>query len=235
VKTALNARFTAAETTEALLNCEPAALIAGSGFAERVEPGRFPSLRHRVAIGPAPAGYRAYEELLAAASDQPPPVAWAPDDLAVLHFSSGSTGRIKAAMQSYGNRLAAFRKARLGMEGCGPDTRVALLGPLTHATGMMMQPYLSVGATLVVFDKFEPGHFLREVERLRLTHAFLVPAMLNMLLGALAGSAAPEKLVVFEWSNHQSLDLGRVRMRGIDESGMFFGHDHRRHHQDGAA
>ncbi|MGO4314275.1 AMP-binding protein, partial [Pseudomonas sp. KB_15] len=56
------------------------------------------------------------------------------------------------------------------------------IGPVTHASGMLMQPYLFLGATLVLFEKFEPAHFLAEVARLQLTHVFMVPAMINMLL-----------------------------------------------------
>jgi long-subunit acyl-CoA synthetase (AMP-forming) len=77
------------------------------------------------------------------AGPPPPSTTCRPDDLAVLHFSSGSTGKIKAAMQSYGNRLASMRKMILGMDRpARPGDRLALIGPITHASGMLMQPYL---------------------------------------------------------------------------------------------
>ncbi len=105
------------------------------------------------------------------------------DDIAVLDFSSGSTGKIKAAMQTYGNRIASLRKILLGMDRpAQAGDRLALIGPVTHASGMLMQPYLYCGATLVLFDTFEPAQFLAQAQRLRITHAFMVPAMINMLL-----------------------------------------------------
>ncbi|MGH8784164.1 MAG: AMP-binding protein [Cupriavidus necator] len=184
VKAALNPRFTPAEVRDVVENCQPRVMLAGEGYAvyDRTMPG-FGSVETFIAIEGDGPGHAAYEELLAAASTQAPDVEMLHDDLAVLHFSSGSTGKIKAAMQSYGNRLAAFRKARLGMDGThGPDDRLALIGPVTHASGMLMQPYLYGGVTLVLFDKFEPAHLLKEVERLRITDVFMVPAMINMLL-----------------------------------------------------
>jgi acyl-CoA synthetase (AMP-forming)/AMP-acid ligase II len=184
VKAALNPRFTAMEASDVVENCTPRVLIAGAGYTgySAQTPG-FGSVQTYIAIGhPAP-GYCSYEALIAGGSDTPPDYVPTADDLAVLHFSSGSTGRIKAAMQSYGNRLAALRKMLIGMDKpARPGDRLALIGPVTHASGMLMQPYLYSGATLVLFDKFEPAHFLAEVASLRITHVFMVPAMINMLL-----------------------------------------------------
>ncbi|SOZ66307.1 putative acyl-CoA synthetase; AMP-dependent synthetase and ligase [Cupriavidus taiwanensis] len=184
VKAALNPRFTAAEASDVVENCTPRVLIAGPGYTgyDRTTAG-FGSIETFIAIGAAPAGYVEYEALLANAGTTTPDITPAADDLAVLHFSSGSTGKIKAAMQSYGNRMAALRKVVSGMDRpARPGDRLALIGPVTHASGMLMQPYLYVGATLVLFEKFEPAHFLAEVARLRITHVFMVPAMINMLL-----------------------------------------------------
>ncbi|SFC24678.1 Acyl-CoA synthetase (AMP-forming)/AMP-acid ligase II [Cupriavidus sp. OV038] len=184
VKAALNPRFTAAEASDVVENCTPRVMIVGPGYTgySRDTQG-FGSVEHFFAIETGAPGHGDYESLVAgggmAAIDYTPH----PDDLAVLHFSSGSTGKIKAAMQSYGNRLAALRKMILTMDRpARPGDRLALIGPVTHASGMLMQPYLFLGATLVLFEKFEPAHFLAEVARLQLTHVFMVPAMINMLL-----------------------------------------------------
>jgi len=184
VKAALNPRFTVQEAADVVENCAPRVMIAGAGYTgyDRSSPG-FGSIEIFVSLGASAQGYADYEDLIASADSQSLEVAFSPDDLAVLHFSSGSTGKIKAAMQTYGNRLASLRKILLGMDfPAQPGDRLALIGPVTHASGMLMQPYLYCGATLVLFDTFEPAHFLREVERLRITHAFMVPAMINMLL-----------------------------------------------------
>ncbi|RZT36335.1 acyl-CoA synthetase [Cupriavidus agavae] len=184
VKAALNPRFTAAEASDVAENCTPRVLIAGPGYTgySAATPG-FGSVEHFIAIAGEAAGYSAYESLVEQGADTPINYVPQPDDLAVLHFSSGSTGKIKAAMQSYGNRLASMRKLILTMDQpARPGDRLALIGPITHASGMLMQPYLFLGATLVLFEKFDTARFLADVARLRLTHVFMVPAMINMLL-----------------------------------------------------
>ncbi len=183
VKAAMNARFTAAEVSDLVGSATPRALIAGPGFTHyhAGTPG-FGSIEAFVAIGGAPAGYLDYEAIVAAAPATGLDVHMAPGDLAVLHFSSGSTGKVKAAMQTYGNRMAAFRKALLGDRDVCPGDRIALLGPITHATGMLVQPNLFRGAELVLFERFDPAEFLDAVGRYRITHAMMVPAMVNMLL-----------------------------------------------------
>ncbi|AOY94366.1 AMP-dependent synthetase [Cupriavidus sp. USMAA2-4] len=184
VKAALNPRFTAAEASDVVENCTPRAFIGGDGYTgyARTTPG-FAAVEAFVALGGPAAGYLGYEDLLARGGTSRPPHRAAAADAAVLHFSSGSTGRIKAAVQSYGNRMASLRKMLLGMDRqARPGDRLALIGPVTHASGMLMQPFLYCGATLVLFDRFEPAHFLAEVARLRITHVFMVPAMIHMLL-----------------------------------------------------
>lgn len=184
VKAALNPRFTATEASQVVENCAPRAMIAGPGYTGYGrDTAGFASVESFIAIGGGAPGYRDYESLLASGGTSLPPHAPSAEDLAVLHFSSGSTGKIKAAMQSYGNRMAALRKVVMGMDRpARPGDRLALIGPITHASGMLIQPYLYQGATLVLFDRFEPAHFLAEVARLEITHVFMVPAMIHMLL-----------------------------------------------------
>ncbi len=206
-KAALNPRFTPAEATDVVGNCTPMMMIAGDGFQNYSrETSGFESVRHFISLAGAHPGYLAYEALLAQGSPVAPAVEIAPDDVAVLHFSSGSTGKIKAAMQTYGNRKACLRKFLMGVEHATiPGDRLALLGPVTHATGMFMQPFLYAGGTLVVFDKFDPEHFLRSVQELRITHVFMVPAMINMIL-------AHPALGRYDLSSLKSLNYGAAPM-----------------------
>jgi acyl-CoA synthetase (AMP-forming)/AMP-acid ligase II len=56
-----------------------------------------------------------------------------------------------------------------------------LSGPLTHASGMFLQPFLYQGGTILIQDKFDPDTLLAAVERWRVTYTFMVPTMLNRL------------------------------------------------------
>ncbi|MGT2434197.1 AMP-binding protein (plasmid) [Cupriavidus basilensis] len=183
VKAAMNARFSASEVSDLVQSCTPRVLIAGPSFTnyQSGTPG-FDSVETFVALGGAVDGYVDYEAMLASAPDTRLDVRMAPGDLAVLHFSSGSTGKVKAAMQSHGNRMAAFRKVLLSDGDVRPGDRLALLGPVTHASGMLVQPNLFRGVELVLFERFDPAEFLDSVGKLGITHTMMVPAMVNMIL-----------------------------------------------------
>lgn len=60
------------------------------------------------------------------------------DEVAVLHYTSGSSGVLKAAMQTFGNRLAQLRKFLTRSDGQQPGHILGLVGPITHASGMQM-------------------------------------------------------------------------------------------------
>ncbi|NEX62986.1 AMP-binding protein [Noviherbaspirillum galbum] len=184
VKAALNARFTPAEAMDVVSNAAPKAFVAGPGFTHyRKGMQGLESVGHFISMDGTGEGMLDYEGLIAAAPASAVNVAVSADDLAVLHFSSGSTGKIKAAMQTFGNRMACIRKVLFRNEGAPrPGDRIALLGPVTHASGMLMQPFLYAGATLHLFERFDPAEFLAAVEQFRITHSFMVPAMINALL-----------------------------------------------------
>ncbi|MFE2377415.1 AMP-binding protein [Streptomyces sp. NPDC059398] len=139
----------------------------------------------------APPGHEAllYETLLheappAGATDAPAlPVDVGEDAPCVLNFTSGSTGALKAAVQTFGNRLANMRKLLMSQESRPePGSRYLACGPITHATGMTLLANVFAGATTHVLPAWSPGAFLDAVEKERITTTFLVPAMVNMVL-----------------------------------------------------
>ena len=183
VKVALNSRLAPAELADALGNAEPVAILAGPEHRAMVEEaaGDAPGLRHRIAYEPA-TGWLDYEVLLAGASDAHVHADMRAEELAVLHYTSGSTGKLKAAMQTVGNRMASLRKVTMGRMHAGPGDVLMLCGPITHASGMFMQPMLYQGATLLLLEGFRAAEVLEAIEKHRVTMAFFVPAMIHALL-----------------------------------------------------
>ena len=185
VRVPINARQTATETLELLADSGASALLASGSHIDaladaRVDLGHLPV---RICLDGARGGWLAYEPLLALASDAPVEAALADGDLAVLHYSSGSTGRMKAVMQTFGNRRAALRNVVMGDPiGVRPGDTVLMMGPLTHATGVLMQPMLSRGACLHVYPRFDLDRMFDDVAARRVSHVFMVPTMLNMMM-----------------------------------------------------
>ena len=188
VKVALNARLSPAETEETINNAQARIVLAGPAHAAGVAAlrERLPEVELYVGFGqPAadhPAGFLDYETLLAAASTTSPDVDMAPDDLAVLHFTSGSTGKLKAAMQTVGNRFASLRKVVMGRMRAGPGDVLSLASPVTHAAGMFMQPFLYQGGTILLHERFDAEGFLAAIPQHKVTHCFVVPTMINMIV-----------------------------------------------------
>ncbi|WP_327435507.1 class I adenylate-forming enzyme family protein [Streptomyces sp. NBC_01201] len=101
----------------------------------------------------------------------------------VLNFTSGSTGALKAAVQTVGNRLANMRKLLMSDDSRPrPGTRYLACGPITHATGMGLLAGVFGGSTTYVLPSWSPSNFLETVEKERITATFMVPAMVNMVL-----------------------------------------------------
>lgn len=189
VKVALNSRLAPAELADALANAEPAACAAGPGHRAMLDAAAagVKSLRHRIGFDlragePVDANWLPYEPLLAAQDDAHIRVEMRPDELAVLHYTSGSTGKLKAAMQTVGNRMASLRKFIIGRMHAGPGDVLALCGPITHASGMFIQPMLFQGATILLLERFHPAEMLEAIEKHRVTLCFFVPAMIHALL-----------------------------------------------------
>jgi acyl-CoA synthetase (AMP-forming)/AMP-acid ligase II len=57
------------------------------------------------------------------------------------------------------------------------------LAPLTHAAGVLCFPVLALGGEIVIMRSPDVGGFLRLVEQHRVTHTFLPPTLIYMVLG----------------------------------------------------
>ncbi|RBM14669.1 AMP-dependent synthetase [Prauserella sp. PE36] len=129
-------------------------------------------------------GAETYADLLAEGADEPIAIDVDLEAPCVLHFTSGSTGKLKAAVQTTGNRLANVRKRLMDPDvAASPDDSYLVAGPITHASGMGVLAALSRGTTIVVLPSFTPQDFLDVIAKEKITSTFLVPTMLNMVLG----------------------------------------------------
>ncbi|GAB2742988.1 long-chain fatty acid--CoA ligase [Salinifilum aidingensis] len=160
--------------------CLPVLLGGAPGEAETPGPTEASGAPEEQPGGSAVIGY---EQLIGCGRDGALRADVDPDAAAVLNFTSGSTGKLKAAVQTFGNRLANMRKQLMSHESRpGPGTRYLACGPITHATGMGLLSGVFGGSTTHILPVWSPQAFLEAVERERITATFLVPAMLTMVL-----------------------------------------------------
>lgn len=190
VKAPYNARLSPAEVGDIVANSEPKVIVTTAERAEAFRPhlsGEMPQLL----LLNSDDVQQSYEGALARASDRWTCAEVGADEVAVLHYTSGSSGVLKAAMQTFGNRLAQLRKFLTRPEHLQEGHILGLVGPVTHASGMQLMPALCSGATIRLFSSFEPERFLADMKAERITHTFMVPTMIGMLLATLDGRYRP--------------------------------------------
>jgi len=182
----INIRWNQEDMVFALADSGARLLVVDDYFA-RLEPAlgaALPDLAYLFAgNGPCPGGMANYEACLAAASpkipDTPDP---ADDDLVGLFYTSGSTGGPKGVMLSHKNICANALYGTVVMA-ISPDWVFLHAAPMFHlADAGIVYSIVMQGGANCFLPAFDPEACLRAIERHRITHTALVPAMANMLV-----------------------------------------------------
>jgi acyl-CoA synthetase (AMP-forming)/AMP-acid ligase II len=184
VKVPVNARLSLDEIIQIINDSCSVGLITVPAFAEALSARRaeVPALRLVVTLGEE-GGDVTYRALLSQGCDSPVSCELPDDALAVLHYTSGSSGVLKAAMLSVGNRKSLIRKSIASpTRRAAPGDVMAHVGPITHASGMQLMPLLAVGACNLLLDRYDDQLLLESIQREGVTRLFLVPAMINRLV-----------------------------------------------------
>jgi acyl-CoA synthetase (AMP-forming)/AMP-acid ligase II len=123
-----------------------------------------------------------YEHLLAAYQATLPVVTAEEDDIHIIRFSSGSTGRAKGIAHTtrgwlqMGDEYFAMGVVKDEAE------RYLAAGPISHACGLIVWPLISAGGCHVLIGTFDVGRFLDAVEQHLCSIAFVVPTMIQAIL-----------------------------------------------------
>jgi acyl-CoA synthetase (AMP-forming)/AMP-acid ligase II len=122
--------------------------------------------------------------------DGPPVVD--PSTLALLIFTSGTTGVPKGVMLDHANLDAMAEMGRRALR-VGPGDRCLLILPLFHVNGIVvsvLMPLLA-GASVAIAERFDPNTFFDAVEQHRPTFFSAVPTIYT-LLAALPDDVRPD-------------------------------------------
>jgi fatty-acyl-CoA synthase len=203
----LNWRLTGAELKVLVAGCTPRLLIYDAEFA-----------RAALEAADGAAGPTVSERTLAAVFDRgttaaTPPARIDPTAPCTLLYTSGTTGRPKAAIIT---RAGAFFSSLnfIFVGELGPDCTLLSDAPMFHTVGLFatVRTALTVGATLVISDRFAPEVTLRAMSdpALDITHYFGVPqialalrndpgyasADLSRLRAIFVGGAPPSRTLI---------------------------------------
>jgi len=200
----------------------PAVVVVGEGVVRRI--GEFEGIE-----------YVTRTELLEIAADagRPRAVLGAgdPDDIAVLLFTSGTTGAPKAAVLRHRN-LASYVVSTVEFAGAGEDEAAIVSVPPYHIAGVSSVLSSTYGGRRVVqVEAFEARGWVAAVREQLVTHAMVVPTMLARVLDvaqddggglpslrALSYGGGPMPVAVIERALRMLPSVGFVNAYGLTET-----------------
>jgi len=183
----INYKLHAKEMAQIVGDAQAAALFASPALAAQLEPELSGSACRRFVIGVGDT-----DALFAGRAAEPPP-ATAPDTLAWLFYTSGTTGRSKGAMLTHRNLLAMTIAHLADVEPLDERSSQLHAAPLSHGSGQYVLPSVARGARQVVpaSSGFDPEEFLALCDAHPGCTAFLAPTMVQRLRLALEQAQRP--------------------------------------------
>ena len=167
--------------------CGARAIVVDAALLDRVpDAGEAPDLALRVVVGDTAlpvAGAVALAALLRHEPMAALPTPVKETDVAVILYTSGTTGNPKGAMLTHLNIVHSVLHYQACMR-LGPDDRSALAVPASHVTGLIaiIAAMWQVGGAVVIVPTFKAESFISLLQAERVTHTLMVPAMYNLCL-----------------------------------------------------
>ncbi|HKS45951.1 MAG TPA: AMP-binding protein [Amycolatopsis sp.] len=184
--TPINPVLTSGELIKQLAGARAKVLITAESVVDKaLEAAASAAVGHVFVLGERD-GVASFDELLTKGSaprlDLDPATT-----VAVLPFSSGTTGTAKGVRLTHRNLVANLTQTRAGWR-IGPDDVQAAVLPFFHIYGftVILNSGLLGGATVVTLPRFELNGYLAALERHRVTRVYFAPPIV------LAMATAPE-------------------------------------------
>jgi 2,3-dihydroxybenzoate-AMP ligase len=171
-----------------------------------------PALKHAIVLGDAAPGFSSLAELIERPAARPAAdlarIAIDPTDPAVFQLSGGTTGIPKLIPRTHNDYAYNSKVASLVCDVTESGVLLVVL-PIAHNLPLAcpgIQGYFLNGARVVISASTRPEDMFREIERNRVTHLKVVPALLIRLLNDPA-------IGRFDLSSLQTIQSGGQRLQ----------------------
>jgi len=218
----VNWRLAPAELEYVLNNGKARLLMVDAAFAPAAQKVPVQGLRLALATDQAAAGLPAFADWRAGFAPRDPGLPIDEGDTALQLYSSGTTGLPKGVELTHRNIAASMIEATPQAIAYGgpPDVFLNVL-PTYHiaGTGVALLT-VSTGGYSVMYPDFDPVKVLASIREHRVTHTFLVPAMIQFMLqvpGVEKGDYASLKTISYGASPiTEKVLTGAMRAFGCD-------------------
>jgi long-chain acyl-CoA synthetase len=186
----VNPALTASEVSYIIEHCTPKVVVTDPKFSSTLQDGAI----HVITLGKG----GNWEKFARSHNPSREVLHREPDDLAVIFYTSGTTGRPKGVMLNHGAVTANAAIVR-GLYGLSPSDRTLISGSLSFIYSIMTNctSAISSGATIHLLERFHPEHVLRTIESERISIFMGVPTMYVMMLG---------------WAKERQVDTSSLRV-----------------------
>ncbi|HEY8286687.1 MAG TPA: 4-coumarate--CoA ligase family protein [Chloroflexota bacterium] len=183
IVTTVNPTYTAHELAFQLEDAHAAYLLTIPALLERArEANHGGRLREIFVVGEGE-GATPFADLLADSGEPPEVVIDALRDLAILPYSSGTTGLPKGVMLTHHNLVANILQTKAAEHRLDEDSRLLAVLPFYHIYGQVVVLYMGLylGATIITMPRFDLPTFLQVIQDHKVNYANLVPPIILAL------------------------------------------------------
>jgi len=185
----VNARLSADEAAWILNDSEANAFVFREnliGLADRIKP-MAPTVEHFICVSDEPVEKPDYmldfDELIAGAGPADPPVKAELEDMILMMYTSGTTGKPKGVISCHDNFTQGMIVNHLvnQLRDMKKGDKYLAVTPLTHMAQGFVWPTWIRGGTTVILDQFNPEDYLRTIEKEKVNYSILAPTLIIML------------------------------------------------------
>jgi len=179
----VNPIYTERELRIVLADADPIAIVHDAGAADMVEPiAADLGIGHCIPVGDGGRSLDAWRE---DASARLPDVLPAPESLATLQYTGGTTGLPKGVNITHRQLSVNISQREAAWPLAAGDERILCVMPLFHvfASSVCLHPAVYCRGTMVILPRFHPAAVLGAIEAMRITRLPAGPTILHGLMG----------------------------------------------------